>query len=243
MQKTEVNPQVDLPLTRQPDPEWLDELPAQDRRAIRSRKDLQRINGLMRHVPLMAEVWRRNKPDRWIETIVELGAGDGTFLLKFARAIARESRPFKVLLVDRVALPEPETLDGFRALGWEPTVVTSDAFEWLAQAQVTEAAFVCNLFLHHFPQERLKLLLEHSALRASFFLALEPRRSFAALAACRFLGLIGCNDVTRHDAVVSVRAGFCDSELSALWPQDGRWELHEHAAIPFTHCFVAHRSG
>jgi len=30
MQKTEVSPQADLPLTRQPDPEWLDELPAQD---------------------------------------------------------------------------------------------------------------------------------------------------------------------------------------------------------------------
>src|SRR6266850_2400822 len=118
MQKTEATPQAELPLIRRPDPEWLDELPAQDPRAMGSRKDLQRINGLMRHVPLMVEAWRRNKPDRWIETIVELGSGDGTFLLKFAQAIAGESRPFKVLLVDRVALPEPKTLEGFRELGW-----------------------------------------------------------------------------------------------------------------------------
>jgi hypothetical protein len=52
---------------------------------------------------------------------------------------------------------------------------------------------------------------------------------------------IGCNDVSRHDAVVSVRAGFSDRELSELWPADRRWSLHEHAALPFTHCFAARR--
>src|SRR5690242_6909026 len=101
-------------LSRQPEAEWLDELSAQDPRALASREDLQRINGLMRHVPLLIEAWRRSDPDRWVQTIVELGAGDGTFLLKFARAISSDSRPFKVVLLDRVRLVEPETLDGFR---------------------------------------------------------------------------------------------------------------------------------
>jgi hypothetical protein len=194
----------------------------------------------MRHVQLMADVWRRNKPDRWIETIVELGAGDGTFLLKFARAIAGESRRFKVLLVDRVPLADQQTLDGFRELGWKPTVVAADVFEWIAQSQLTEAAFLCNLFLHHFSEERLRLLLEHSALRASLFLALEPRRCFSALTACRLLGFIGCNDVTRHDAVVSVRAGFKDKEISGIWPCRG-WFVHEASVGMFSHCFSAQR--
>lgn len=44
------------------------------------------------------------------------------------------------------------------------------------------------------------------------------------------------------EAVVSVRAGFTDKELSALWPREGRWQLHEYRAGLFTHCFAACRS-
>jgi hypothetical protein len=62
-----------------------------------------------------------------------------------------------------------------------------------------------------------------------------------ALAGSRMLGVIGCNDVTRHDAVASVRAGFDDGELSALWPRDPGWTLTEHARAMFSHCFVARR--
>src|SRR5262249_50117479 len=45
-----------------------------------------------------------------------------------------------------------------------------------------------------------------------------------------------------HDTVVSARAGFNAKELSALWPRRGEWELHEHDAGLFTHCFVARRT-
>jgi hypothetical protein len=54
------------------------------------------------------------------------------------------------------------------------------------------------------------------------------------------LGAIGCNDVTRHDAVASVRAGFRDGQLSALWPA-GPWKLTERGAGLFSHLFVARR--
>src|SRR3989442_1520279 len=188
-------------VSRHPETEWLDELPAQDPRALASREDLRRLNALMRHVPLLVEAWCRSDPDRWIQTIVELGAGDGTFLLKFARAISPKSRPFKVILLDRLHLVQPGTLENFRQLGWQPEVVTADAFEWLAQSQITEAAFLSNLFLHHFDDDRLKLLLGHLGLRANLFIALEPRRSAFPLACTKLLGLIGCNDVTQHDAV------------------------------------------
>ena len=55
------------------------------------------------------------------------------------------------------------------------------------------------------------------------------------------LWALGCNDVSRHDAVVSVRAGFNGAELSALWPDPSRWELHEDGPWLFTHRFVARR--
>jgi hypothetical protein len=52
--------------------------------------------------------------------------------------------------------------------------------------------------------------------------------------------VLGANDVTRHDAVASVRAGFRERELSALWPQDRAWTLRECGVFPFTHAFRAH---
>ena len=62
-----------------------------------------------------------------------------------------------------------------------------------------------------------------------------------ALRASRLSWAIGCNKVSLHDAIVSVRAGFAGQELSALWPSPDRFDLDEHAARLFTHCFVARR--
>jgi hypothetical protein len=47
--------------------------------------------------------------------------------------------------------------------------------------------------------------------------------------------------VTRHDATVSVRAGFSGDELSALWPDKKNWQLTEHRTGFFSHLFVARR--
>jgi len=239
-----VKAQMDTPVIssgRRLDPEWLDELPPEDPRAVGSRKDLQRLNRIMSHVPFLVDVWRRNRPDRWIETIVELGAGDGTFLLEFARAMAPASRPYRVILVDRLKAVPPKTLDEFRALGWTASFVQADVFEWLRSCQVSEAALVANLFLHHFEEERLRLLLEGIALRANLFIALEPRRCLGGVLASHLVGLIGCNPVTRHDAVASVHAGFKGKELSALWPGRG-WYMQETEIGPFSHCFSAFSS-
>ena len=221
-------------------PELLDELPPADRRAVQSRKDLQRINRIMGHAGFLAEAWRRNQPDRWISTIVDLGAGDGTFLLDFARQIAPVSRPFNVLLLDRLNAVQRSTLDGFENLGWQADLLNADVFEWLSTCKINDAAVISNLFLHHFDNGRLSGLLEQISACASLFIALEPRRCFGSRIASRLLGLIGCNSVTRHDAVASVQAGFKGRELSALWPQRG-WYVHETGAGRFTHCFTAQR--
>ena len=89
--------------------------------------------------------------------------------------------------------------------------------------------------------EQLAGLLQLLATRTALFLATEPRRSGFALAASRLLGLVGCNAVTRHDAIVSVRAGFRDAELSALWPRQDVWRLREGGAGLFSHYLLARR--
>jgi hypothetical protein len=99
-----------------------------------------------------------------------------------------------------------------------------------------------NLFLHHFPEPDLAALLRRAAARTNLFIACEPRRSALGLAVARWLRLFGCNEVTRHDAVISVRAGFAGRELSALWPADNQWQLSEQRAGLFSHCFIAKRN-
>jgi hypothetical protein len=97
------------------------------------------------------------------------------------------------------------------------------------------------LFLHHFSEAQLAGLFREAARRAGVFVAVEPRRSRFVLVFSRWVWLIGCGPVTRHDAPVSVRAGFAQDELSQLWPADGNWVLDEGPAGLFSHLFVARR--
>ena len=221
--------------------ELLDELPGDDPRAVRSRRDLQRINGLMgsARILLRALDGHAGAPPT---QLVELGSGDGRLLLQVARARCEAWPGVQVSLVDRQPCVSPETLAEFHALGWPAQVLALDVFEWLAHAQIAPVdVVVANLFVHHFDGERLQQLLDGIARRCRSFVCNEPRRSRVALFGSHLLGLIGCNAITRHDAVLSVHAGFCDGELSALWPRapSPGWQLHERAAGIFGHVFVA----
>ena len=77
---------------------------------------------------------------------------------------------------------------------------------------------IANLFLHHFDDARLaelfrmiagrtRLVHRHRAAPRGLAVVLQPA-----------VWAINCNSVTRHDATVSVRAGFVRDEFSALWP-------------------------
>lgn len=222
------------------EPEWLDCLPQYDARAQRSRRDLRRVNFLMgnaRHVArALAPVFR--PPDKGVASeasggfaLADLGAGDGSFM---QRVVRRLNRPgIRVTLVDRALVPGP--------MSWNALGVAADVHEFLARPGPPFDALVANLFLHHFEAGPLRRLLALAARRAPLFVACEPRRSRFAWHASRLLGALGCNDVTRHDAAVSVRAGFRGHELSALWPAGAGWRLTEGPAPPFGHLFVARR--
>jgi hypothetical protein len=239
---------MEMSPARRVEPEWLDDLRTDDPRAVRSRRDLARINGWMRHLGLMPRLllkqYRRGQP----RTMLEIGAGDGTFMLRVARQLAPYWPDVRLVLLDRQHVVSAETRAAFAALRWTAETVTADVFQYFAQAEITRFDIITtNLFLHHFPAERLALLFARAAQLTDLFAACEPRRSVGAMAGTRLLWAIGCNDVTRHDALVSTRAGFKARELSRLWPTNaqwttGEWDLHERAALPFTHCFAARRT-
>jgi hypothetical protein len=118
--------------------------------------------------------------------------------------------------------------------------VQEDVFEWLEGAGDCDG-IVANLFLHHFQAGELSRLLHLASKRVRAFAACEPRRSALAAAGSHMLGLVGCGEVTRHDAIVSVRAGFDGREISALWPEGDAWVVSEGARGLFSHLFSARR--
>lgn len=222
-------------------PELLDTLPPDDPRAGHSRRDLRRLNSWMQNHAIMAQALQKNWSGRGPNQITELGAGDGNFLLRVARKIAPALPDVQATLLDLQANVAIETLVDFAALGWRAEAVVADVFDWPPTFEVGEIV-VANLFLHHFEDGPLSELLRLVSQSANLFIALEPRRTPAPLVCSHLLWALGCNDVTRHDAAVSVRAGFAGDELSALWPDQQSWQLTEQRAGVFSHLFIARKN-
>ena len=106
----------------------------------------------------------------------------------------------------------------------------SDVFEWLCRPHTetgrchSSRICFCTTSVKASSQTLLKLGV---AVRPTRFIACEPLRSRTGLAGASLLLLIGCNDVTRHDADISVHAGVRRSrDLGALaergWMAPGR---------------------
>jgi len=207
-------------------------------RAARSRKDLRRLNRIMNHAGIISGLLERLAPHSGPRTLADLGAGDGSFALNLAQRLRSRFPISKLTLVDRNAVVTAETTAGFAAAGTGLDVVRADVFSWLRQAEPV-TVIVANLFLHHFPAAALQELFTLLARRARIIVACEPRRCWMGLAATCGLGLIGCGAVTRHDARLSVRAGFTGRELSAQWPSQNGWDLLETRRGPFSHAFRA----
>ncbi|MEO6959202.1 MAG: hypothetical protein ABI228_06060 [Burkholderiaceae bacterium] len=238
-------------LQRRLSPERLDHLAPADPLAIRSRADLRRINRLMGSGGLIARALQahavRMPPlrDHRPQRIIELGAGDGSLMLRLAKKFAQRWPGAHLTLLDRQNVVGASTLDEFDRLGWTVDVLCLDVNEWIA-ASVRERwdMAIANLFIHHFDSSTIAALFTALGERCNWFMACEPRRSRLRLLASRLIFLAGANAVTREDAVLSVRAGFSDTELSALWPRRAsQWVRQEGPAGLFSHTFVAYRKG
>ena len=237
---------INTGLPRRIEPELLDELPADDPSAVKSRSDLRRVNRLMGNASVLLRALDPIVQKKIPRHLVELGAGDGTLMLRIARDRHETWPAMRVTLVDRQPCISMDTLDAIRKLGWRVDVLAIDVFDWLAQSEVAgDTIVIANLFVHHFVEESLRDLLHGLARHAQAFVCCEPRRSVVALAGSHLLGVIGCNAVTRHDAVLSVHAGFTGIELSSIWGQScapaESWAIRESAAGLFSHLFVANR--
>ena len=228
-------------LTRCVEAETLDHLREDDPQAIRSRRDLQRINRIMGSIVILDSLLNgslKRPPLR----IAELGAGDGSLFLRLAKRRARSWPGVTLTLVDRQNLLSAPTRAAFAELGWTVHAAAMDVFAWLAREDHPRYdAIVANLFVHHFDTDGVARLFHAIAQVTECFVACEPRRARVPLLGSHLVGAVGANTVTRRDAVLSVRAGFRDRELSACWPNNGEWRTSETDARLFSHTFSAVR--
>ncbi len=180
--------------------ELLDQLPADDPAAIRSRRDLRLINRLMGNFGWLR--WQLREGLSRFDSrpfVVELGAGCGTF------ALSVSEMPIDYAAIDLI--PQPGNWP--RDWRW----CQGDLFHWYPQLQTD--IVVANLFLHHFPESSLAdlgRLIRSSSCRV--ILLNEPSRHAMHLYQGKLLRLAGINAVTRHDMDVSIRSGFRDDELA-----------------------------
>lgn len=220
-------------------PELLDELPPASPEARASRRDLHRLNVLMGHRRAWRSWLRKEFASAPPPALAELGAGDGVIAAGNLIAEFPRANGATLFLVDRAPCVADNTLLGLQRAGWKVCVEKADVFDWLTEARSLDA--ICaNLFLHHFDDATLTRLLELASRTTPLFAAMEPRRARLGLAGVSAIPLIGAHPVTRHDARVSVEAGFCGRELSDLWPRDG-WRCEERRALPFSHWFCARK--
>lgn len=194
-------------------PELLDSLPSDDPSAMRSRRDLRRINGMMGNLRWLGRSLRESCLPRKAR-IVEVGSGDGDF----AHAMANEG--YSVTAVD--LSPRPAGLPD--RVRW----IQGDLFDELPR--LSADVLIANLFWHHFDDEQLATLAP-SIERFPLVLASEPLRA-------QFPKLLGAvlapfvNKVTRHDLFVSIRAGFLPGELPNHWQLDSEhWRIQETTGV------------
>ncbi|MDB4408919.1 hypothetical protein N9165_02535 [Akkermansiaceae bacterium] len=188
------------------EPEILDDLPGDDSRAVQSRRELRLINFLMGN-------------ERWVlrqlkklnhKKMIELGAGDGSLTRNLAKKGEVTGLDFQ---------PAP--------LGLGANWKAGDLFQSLPT--VSGETVIANLILHHFEDNQLRklgVLLENR----KRLIIVEPWRSQLALAEGRLLYPV-VNDVTRHDMMISIRAGFLPGELPALLDPEGRWNWKEEVSL------------
>lgn len=221
-------------------PEILDSIDPADPRAMRSRRDLRRVHRVMQTVSILRRAVGRLRLAKPPRSILELGGGDATLLLRFARTQPQWSQ-VSLTVLDNQDVISAETRAAYRSLGWDLRVLRQDVAQWASQPGAAHYDLcLTSLFLHHFGEPALATLMRTIARDSDALVACEPRRNTLSLVGSRVIGLLGANYVTRQDAVTSVVAGFAGQELSALWPADpGGWSLEEYAAFPFAHCFAA----
>lgn len=191
-------------------PELLDSLPPQHPDALHNRRDLRLTNRLMgNHRWLLETLPNYLRVD---DTILEVGAGTGELCHQL------QTSGFRADGLD--LWPAPDDWPDERA--WHRSDLRT--FGGYADYSVV----IGNLIFHQFDEKELAAIGAAITPNARLIVACEPTRRRISQVMYRVLGpLFGVNEVSLHDAHVSISAGFVRRELPrALGLADDTWEIH-----------------
>ncbi len=231
-------------MKRDVQPELLDTLPPQSYEAVRSRKDLRRINRMMGHAGMLFRTIRPllkgNGTQPW--RVADLGSGDARLTASLWRRLPIPPVGSTLTLLDHWNIADPAAVAALERKGWQVEVVEQNVMAWLEEHTGPRLDLIyANLFIHHFDSGALQELLNRISTHAESFVALEPRRSSLSQLGAYLIRWIGCHPVTQIDANRSVLAGFCENEVSRAWGTKPDWRVHEEDAGFFSHRFLAVR--
>jgi hypothetical protein len=190
-------------------PELLDSLPPEHPDAARNRRDLRVINALMGNHRWFARTLPRRLRPR--DRILELGAGTGELGVRLDPLLPRH------VLAGIDLWPRPA--DWPERWPWWQTDLLD--FQHFASHPVVMG----NLIFHQFRDDELRALGAVLDRTARLIVASEPaRRRLHVWQVHLVARLFGLNHVSRHDARVSIEAGFVGEELPrALGLSPRRW--------------------
>jgi SAM-dependent methyltransferase len=188
-------------------PEILDTLPPDDPAARKSRRELRFINHVMGNFRWFARTLAAVvRPG---ERVIEIGAGAGDLSDHLSRL---------GLAVDGLDVcPAPAGWP--KGKRWHQCDLRDfDGFD-------SYDVVLANLVLHHFSDDELAAVGERLRRHARAIVASEPERRLKWRLLCTVWSpLLG--PVTRHDARVSIEAGFRGAEMArALGLEKGSWEI------------------
>ena len=216
---------LSLAMPRTLQPELLDALPIDHPAALHNRRDLRLTNAAMGNFRWFARVLPALvRPG---DKVLELGAGTGELGLQLQRA---------GLAVDGLdRWPRPAAWPASRA--WHQADLEHFP-DYAAYPIITG-----NLIFHQFSDEALAALGAKLRAAARVIVACEPARwRVSQLAFAILAPLLGANYVSRHDARVSIAAGFLGDELPrALGLDAATWECHVTFTFLGAYRFVAVR--
>ena len=193
--------------TRIVQPELLDALPHDHPEARHNRRDLRLTNVFMGNHRWLARILRAHGQPS--DPTLELGAGTGELALRL------QQQSWQVDGLD--VCPPPDAWPA--GARWHRTDLRT--FSGYGIYDVVYG----NLIFHQFTADELRALGARLQARTRLLLACEPARHRRSQWVYRlFSPLFGANHVTRHDAHVSIAAGFLGDELPRLLGLDaGSW--------------------
>jgi len=211
-------------------PEILDTLPEGHPDAERNRKEiylLGKLSGNYRHAVKLLKA--HHQPG---DRILEIGAGTG----ELGKALTRKSEELT------------HTLDYTGLDLWNRPPLWPQRWNWW-QGDLLDFngypdynVLLGNFILHQFDDNTLRDLFNRIRNNFRLIIFCETARHLLHVWQLRLAYLLGINYVTRHDAKVSIEAGFKAQELpSLLGLKDGNWSVKDGTTCMGCYWMVARK--